>query len=182
MNEHRNETAKWLQYLMYVGVAALVNTILGSFGLGGLTSWISLAVTVATVCLLLALGRSNPRYRTAAIFSALPLISRFFSNPVVVLAVIACGLIAQYQEYHAHGELVEALDSKLSEQWNGLFAMQFCVSIATALLTGLLTVIFTMTETVITTITTLIVMALDVLYLVYLKRTIQTLKQEVVVE
>ncbi len=190
MSENRNDTPKWLQYLLYVGVAALVNSLLGIFGLSGLSRWIGLAVNAATIYLLLMLAGSNPRYKTAAIFYAVALVSGFISNAILGLVGSICGIVAQYQEYDAHGELIQARDPKLADKWTGLFWLQFALSMVMVLLTSVLVAALVMatnlSEAVVAPIVTVIAAALGVglhaLYLCYLKRTIKLLENESVVE
>jgi hypothetical protein len=188
MNENRNNTTKWLQYLLYVGIAALVNSLLGILGLSGLSRWIGLAVNGVTVYLLFMLAGSNPRYKTAAIFYAIALASGFISNLILGLVRSVCGIVAQYQEYHAHGELIEEQDPKLADKWGSLFGLEIAVTFVGILLTGLvvgvLAAVTNMSEAAITPIVTVFVavmgVGLNLLYLSYLKRTIALLETEVV--
>lgn len=189
MNEKVNNPVKWLQYLLYVGIASLVNSLLGIFGLSGLTRWIGLAVSGATAYLLFMSAGSNPRYKTAAIFYAVALGSNLISNVIVGLAGSVCGIVAQYQEYHAHGELIGEQDPKLADQWGTLFGLEIAVTFVGILLTGLIVGVLAaavnMSEAMITPIATAIVaimaVALRVLYLSYLNRTIKLLENEVAV-
>ena len=189
MNEY-NDTVKWLKYLLYVGIAALVSSLLGIFGLGGLSRWIGLAINVATVYLLLMLAGANPRYKTAAICYTVALVGGLINNAIVGLAGSICGIVATYQEYHAHGELIAEQDPKLADKWNSLFGLELALTFVGVLLMGLLVGILVaatnMSEAVITPIITIIVAALGVgleaLYLSYLKKTIALLESEIVVE
>ncbi len=186
MNENRNDTVKWLQYLMYVGIAALVNALLGIIGLNRLTGWIGLAINVATIYLLFMLSGSNSRYKTAAIWRAVSLAGGLISNAILGLVASICGIVAQYQEYHAHGELVADRDPKLEDKWSSLFGMEIAVTVVGILLTGLavgtLAALTDMSEDAITPIVTILVavlsVGLEVLYLSYLKKTIALLETE----
>lgn len=188
MNENRNDTTKWLQYLLYVGIASLVNSLLGIFGLGGLSRWIGLVVNGATIYLLFMLAGSNPRYKTAAIFFAVALVSGLISNVILGLVGSICGIVAQYQEYHAHGELIEERDPKLADQWGTLFGLEILVSIVAVLLTGLVVGVLAaatnISEAAILPVATILVaalgIALNALYLSYLNRTIKLLENEFV--
>ena len=187
MNENRHDTIKWLQYLLYVGIAALVNSLLGIFGLDGLSRWIGYAISGATVYLLFMLAGSNSRYKTAAIFYAVALGTNLISSVALSLVGSICGIVAQYQQYHAHGELIEERDPKLADSWNTLFGMEIAVTFIGILLTGLFVGILAaatnLEEAVIVPIVTILVAVLGVglslLYLSYLKRTIQVLETEV---
>ena len=188
MNENRN-TTQWLQYLLYACIAALVSSLLGIFGLNGLARWINLAVDAVTVYLLLQLTGSNPRYKKAAIFYAVALVGGLINNVFLGLAVSICGIVAQYQEYHAHGELIVDRDPKLADRWNSLFGLEIAVvfigTMLTGILVGVLVAMTNMDQAVIVNITTVFVailgVGLSILYLNYLKRTIQILEDQIVV-
>jgi hypothetical protein len=173
-----------------VSIAALVNSLLGICGLESLSRWIGLAISAATVYLLFMLAGSNSRYKTAAIFYAVALAGGLIGNAIVSLAGSVCGIVAQYQEYHAHGELIEQRDPKLADQWNTLFGLEIALTFVGILLTGLvvgiLAAVTNMSEAVITPIVTIFIAvlaaALRVLYLSYLKRTIALLENGIVEE
>ena len=189
MNEHTN-TTKWLQYLYYVALVSLIITVLGIIGLSGLTRWIGLAINAATIYLLFQLTGANPRYKTSAIFYVAALAAGFINNALLGLVGSICGLVAQYQEYHAHGELIEEKDPKLADKWNSLFALELAVTFVGILLTGLLVgslaAITKLDVAWITVIITVIIAAMGVglslLYLRYMKNTIALLEQEITVE
>ena len=185
-----NNTTKWLQYLLYVGIAALVNSLLGIVGLSALARWIGLAINAATVYLLFMLVGANPRYKTAAICYAVALAGGLTSNAIVGLAGSICGIVAAYQEYHAHGELIEERDPKLADKWNSLFGLELALTfvgiLLMGLLAGLLVAVTNMSEATVVPIITIIVavlgVGLNLLYLSYLKRTIALLESEILVE
>jgi hypothetical protein len=187
MNENRTETTKWLQYLLYVGIAALVNTILVNIPIiSGLTGWISLAISAATAFLLFKLTESNPRYKTAAVCYTVALIGGLIPIVIVSLACSVCSIVAQYQEYHAHGELIEEKDPKLADQWNSLFWLEFAVIIIATLLSTVLVTALVMAagmeEAAVTAIVVAVVAAvtllMKLLYLSYLNRTIKLVGTE----
>ena len=184
MNEPVNSPVKWLRYLLYVGIAALVNSLLGIFGLSGLSQWLGLAISAATAYLLFMLAGSNPRYKTAAIFYAVALAAGFISNVILGLVGSVCGIVAQYQEYHAHGELIEEREPKLADRWNSLFWLQFALGVVVVGLTSVLVTALVMAanmdEAVVTVIAAVIAgvlgIGLSALYLSYLNRTIKLLE------
>lgn len=192
MNE--NNTTQWLRYLLYVGIAALANTVLSAIPLlGGLSGWISLAISAATVFLMYKLQSANERYFKAAIFGVVPLIisilGRLGISFLPLLGAI-CGLVAQYQEFAAHGELIQQWDPKLANKWGSLFWLQFAVTLISTLLGSVFAAVLVASGSMdMETATAMIVVAvamvtllLEVLYLVYLKKTIRLLEQDVVVE
>ncbi len=188
MNENTN-TTKWLQYLLYVGIAALVNSLLGNLSLlSGLTRWVGLVINVASFYLLFRLRDANPRYQTAAICYVVAMISIQFGSAILSLVGLVCSAVAQYQEYHGHGEMIEQRDAQLTGKWNSLFWAQFIASLLLGLavaLIGVAVVMISGEETELTTtltriLSTILSLVLKVLYLVYLNRTIKMLETEVV--
>lgn len=193
MNEH-TDTVKWLKYLLYVGIAALASTVLAAIPLlNGLSGWVSLPISAATVFLMYKLQPANERYFKAAIFGAVPLIisilGRLGISFLPLLGAI-CGLVAQYQEFAAHGELIQARDPKLAGKWSSLFWLQFAVTIISTLLGSVFAAVLVASGSMdMETATAMIVVAvaivtllLEVLYLVYLKKAIRLLEQDVWVE
>ena len=190
MNEH-TDIVKWLKYLRYVGIAALVHTILVNIPvMSGLTGWTSLAISAATVFLMFKLMGVNSRYKTAAVCYAVSLIGGCISMAIVSLAGSVCGIVAQYQEYHAHGELISQKDPKLADKWNSLFWLELAVIVITTLLSSVLLSALVMAagmeETAVTALVVAIVAAvtllMKLLYLRYLNRTTKLLETEVVEE
>lgn len=191
MNENVNTPAKWLTYLLYVGIAAAVNSLLVNLSLlSGLTRWAGLAITAASIYLLFRLRDANPRYLKAAIFSAVAWVGIRIGFTPLTLVGLVCSIIAQYQEYHGHSELVEEHDAKLAGRWNSLFWAQFVGSLLLGLVVSVVGVTVVMVsgeETEFTTTLTSILsvvlsLVLKVLYLLYLNRTIKALETEFVAE
>jgi hypothetical protein len=189
MNENSN-TVKWLRYLMYVGIAATVIALLSIFLPNGLTRWIGLAVSGVTAYLLFMLTGSNARYKKSAIFYGVSLGITVLGIQLLGLVGDICAIVAQYQEYHAHGELIEEQDPTLAGKWGSLFWLQVALSVIVALLGAVIATALIMAanleEAVVTLIITVIVavltLALKALYLSYLNRTIKLLEKEIVVE
>ena len=189
MNENTYSPTKWLQYLLYAGIAAALNTILG-FLLGDLSRWLGLAISAAAVYLLFRLVDANERYQKAAIFSIVALVAGLFTNVLLTLVGSVCSIVAQYQEYHAHSELIVERDPRLAGKWRTLFWLQFAVGLVLGLLLSFVSVILVMVsglETAAATAVLALVLAvvtliLQVLYLVYLNRTVKLLENEIVVE
>ena len=112
------------------------------------------------------------------------------SMAIVSLAGSVCGIVAQYQEYHAHGELISQKDPKLADKWNSLFWLELAVIVITTLLSSVLLSALVMAagmeETAVTALVVAIVAAvtllMKLLYLRYLNRTTKLLETEVVEE
>ena len=188
MNE--NNTTQWLRYLLYVGIAAMANSLLGIFLPGRLSAWIGYAISAAVVYLFFRLIATNARYKTAFIFSGAALIINLLGIQALGLAGSICALVGQYQEYHAHGELIQEQDPRLANKWSSLFWFQFAVSVIVVLLTGVLVGVLvaagSLDAAVVTALATIVgailTLVLKVLYLVYLKNTIRLLEADVLVE
>lgn len=194
MNEHRELLSKLLRILFYVHIASLVIFAVNAVSsLESITTWVSKALTLAVIWSLFQLKGANPRYRTAAMCGAVDFIcglllvnvstSNLGVSGIAVLAGSVCSLIATYQEYHAHGELVRELDEKLSKKWSNLFVWEIVLGLLTSLVSVIATTILvtqemdTATVTTIVGILTIIVnIGLSVLYLLYMQRTLKLIE------
>lgn len=189
MNESINYPAKWLQYLLYVKIAAIAVSIFGVIPLiGTLATWIGRILTAVTLYLLFQLVGINNRYQKAAIFSAVTLVCGLLDGMAATGIALVCDIIASYQEYHGHGELVENRDPKLAGKWNFLFWLEMLASLALGLLTSTVAVVLALiggletalTATLTTAAVSLLSYALRIVYLVYLHRTVKALENEFV--
>lgn len=187
MNENtetnRELLAKWLRVLFYAYIASIAVTIFGSLtGLDTLTDWVNKAITVTAIVALFQMAPANGRYRKAAIFKTAvlccELISLLLSESFIfTLAAAVCALVATYQEYHGHSEIVADLDPKLSRNWENLFIWSIAVEILTvvAAMMALILVFFGDTlsiviSVVITVVLLIAAVAFEVVYLKYLNR------------
>ena len=187
MNEEVKTPAKWLQYLLYVGIAAAVKSLLVNLLPGGLSRWLGFALSALSIYLLFQLIASNARYKTAALFCTGSLICNLVGIQALALAASICAIVGQYQEYNAHGELIAERDYKFADKWSKLFWLQFAVELIGGLLISMVAVAMTaaggmeaasiiaMATVAISSVT----VCLKVVYLVYLHRTIRLLETEV---
>lgn len=188
MNE--NNTAKWLKYLLYVGIGTTANYLLVSFLPQSVHRLVGYLLTAAALFLMYKLSPANGRYHKAILFTGVSLIISALSIQVVALAGSLCAILGQYQEYTAHGELVADRDPALAGKWSRLFWLQFAVEliggIAITLIAGVITAGGQAGSAPIAAIATVaaafITIILKILYLVYLRKTIRALEQETVVE
>ena len=188
MDETRSSPTKWLRYLLYLAIASAVLIIVSGFAdLSGVTGWVTLALNVAAVCLLFLLANAHDRYKKAAIFGAAGLVIARLPIPFVALAASICTLVGEYQEYKAHGELVADRDEKLSGKWNGLFWLQFAVSMVLSMLVSVIVTVVSLvigaddsilTDTLVTPLALAIGLIIQGLYILYLSRTIRLLEAE----
>ena len=127
MEENRIDFAKWLRVLMYIAIAGLVNTFIGipSFVPSVITSWISRILMAVMVFTMRKLAPANDRYKKAGIQRAIVLAltiatDLLHSGAILTLIAGTLAIVADYQEYHGHSELVEEKDHQLSGKWTSL--------------------------------------------------------------
>lgn len=186
MNENVNSPAKWLRYLLYIGIAALIQYFLGNSLLGGLSRWIGYALSGASIYLLYQLMGTNARYQKSVIFYGVALVVSILGIKILSLVGSICTIVAQYQEYRAHGELVAARDSALAGKWNSLFWIQLVVEMIGGVVVSMIVAIVAASGEVdsapviafATVAIAFISPVLKVLYLIYLSRTIKVLETE----
>lgn len=136
MEENRIDIAKWLLVLMYIAIAGLVNTFIGipSFVPSVITSWISRILMAVMVFAMFKLANANDRYKKAGIQRAIVLtltIATDILHSGAILTLIAgtLAIVADYQEYHGHSELIEENDHQLSGKWTSLFMWSIVVGL-----------------------------------------------------
>lgn len=128
MKENSERTVKWLKVLMVIAIVSLVNSFLSiqPFFPLGITTWISRALMLAMAISMIKMAPIHPRYQKAGIYRcamlALTLIAAFiFASSFLTIAASVLSIMAVYQEYSAHSELVDEFDPKLSQKWHSLF-------------------------------------------------------------
>lgn len=179
MNEY-TDTAKWLKYLLYVGIGSMANTVLNIF-MPGISAWISPILTLAALYMMARLIPANGRYLRAILFSGVSVLIGVLNIQQIALAGAICSIVGQFQEFTAHGELIREQDSKLSDKWGSLFWLQFAVSVISTLLGSVFTALLVASGAVdvdtasamIVVAVTLVTLLLRLLYLVYLGKTIK---------
>ena len=193
MNEHKELLQKWLKVLFYAQIASMAITAISAVThLDNITAWILKAVNVMVVWSLFQLKDVNPRYRTSAITKFVVLICGLLTAPVnsrlglssiLMLVGSGCSWVTTYQEYHGHGELAEEMDAKLGKRWKDLFVWEIVMGLAISFISvGATTVLVaagaasSSITTAIILLTTLVNLALEALYLLYMKRTLDLLE------
>ena len=136
MEENRIDFVKWLRVLIYIAIAGLVNTFIGipSFVPSVITSWISRILMAVMVFTMLKLAPANDRYKKAGIQRAIVLAltiatDLLHSGAILTLIAGTLAIVADYQEYHGHSELVEEKDHQLSGKWTSLFMWSIVVDL-----------------------------------------------------
>jgi len=136
MNENRIDLVKWIRVLIYITIARIVNTVVGipAFIPTALTAWISRILMAGMVFAMFKLSPANDRYKKTGIQLAIVLVLTIATellNTGTVLTLIAgiLSIVAQYQEYHGHSELIEEKDHQLSGKWTSLFMWSIVVGL-----------------------------------------------------
>ena len=136
MNENRIDYVKWLRVLIYIAIARITNTLVGipAFIPTALTAWISRILMAGMVFVMFKLAPANDRYKKTGIQLAIVLvltISTELLNTGAVLTLIAgiLSIVAEYQEYHGHAELIEEKDHQLTGKWTSLFMWSIVVGL-----------------------------------------------------
>lgn len=192
MNEHKTLLTKWLTNLLYLHIASLVIAVVNAItGLQSFTQWLSWAASIGAVFCLFQLQTVNPRYQKSAIFQAVALgstliVSLFGGLGILGLAASICGIVASYQEYHAHSDLTAEADPQLSRKWSNLFLWSLAMGLisgfaSTALVTiGVLAEVDTALLAGVAVILVLLTGAVvEILYLRYMNQTLRLLEKDV---
>lgn len=188
MDENTNfeicKLTKWLRVLMYIAIVSLANSIVNyvPFMPASVTTWISRGIMVAMIICMFQIASSNGRYKTAAILRAIwlgtLLLGTLLHIPsVLVLGTSILSIIAVYQEYHGHSEILAEKDIVLSAKWKGLFIWSFIAPLLLSIGSSAAMVIssfMNLDVAKVTAITTGIMRipqyVIDVIYLLYLKK------------
>lgn len=194
MKEHKELLQKWLGMLFYIQIASMVITAVNAVThLDNIIAWVNKGITLSVIWCLFQIKDVSPRYRTAAITKAGVLICGLLTLPVntsglglssiLMLVGSACSWITAYQEYHGHGELVAEADKKLAKKWNDLFVWEVAIALGTSMISIIGTTVMVVTGVLTDTITTVLIalftilgLALEGLYLFYMKRTLKLLE------
>lgn len=193
MNEHnelsRENIGKWLRVLFYVHLAAAVLSVVADLSDWDFL-WIRRGLTALSILALLRLAGADPRYRKAGIYRAVTLgctliTSLLFSSLLLLTAGSLFSLMATYQEYTAHGELIGEADAPLAYKWNSLFVWSIGVGIVSSLASVVIALLASMAGYSIPVLTNVVIgiitaaeLALEAVYLWYLHRTLRMFQEE----
>lgn len=183
-NFELSKLTKWLRVLMYIAIVSLANSIVNyvPFVPASVTTWISRGIMVAMIVCMFQLASANGRYKTAAILRAIWLGTLIHGTllhipSVLVLGTSILSIIAVYQEYHGHSEVLAEKDTVLSAKWKGLFIWSFIAPLLLSIGSSAAMVIssfMNLDVAKVTAITTGIMhipqYVIDVIYLLYLKK------------
>ncbi len=185
--------AKWFPVLIYAAIASIANTALNllPFVPSVLTTWISRGILVVVMVCMFALAPLNKRYKRSAI-ARLILLAYYLAASIfqigsasTALAASLFPLFATYSEYCAHSELIAQKDIQLSRKWHSLFNWSLLVSLLVGFGSVMGTLILVMLEmnaaqitAGILTVLSIPQLVIDVVYVLYLKKMLSTLKDD----
>lgn len=174
---------KWLRALVYIAIVSIVNSVISILPIipASVTTWISRGIMVAMVVCMFRMAPVNERYKKAGILRAVWLgcmiASLVFLPSILVLAASILSIIAVYQEYSAHSEVVADKDAKLSRNWHSLFNWSIVTgllvgfgSVVTALIASFAGVEITRITAIVTGILGIPQLVIEIVYLLYLKK------------
>lgn len=173
---------KWLQYLFYVHIAALVVSLTALISVElVVTPWL---LTAGTAVCIYSLSCANLRYRKAAVLTAISLglqvLSLLMLSNLLTLTASILTIIASYQEFCAHAETAVEKDPQLAKKWKNLFIWQIIIGVLSGLSSVAAVVIMVMANMeqaqIIQLVSGAIVLVALIpgsLYLVYLRRMIR---------
>lgn len=196
MNEHRIDFVKWLRVLIYLAIARMVNTLvcIPAFIPTPVTAWISRILMAVMVFAMFKLDPANDRYKKTGIQLTIVLVLTIaieLLNTGAVLTLIAgiLSIVAEYQEYHGHSELIEEKDHQLSGKWTSLFMWSIVVGLILGFAStaaGVLAAVAGIdTEKAAVMIAAALMIPeyiIDILYILYLKRMVVLFAEDKVVE
>ena len=190
--ENRFEVpVKWLRVLMYIAIASLINSVINNlpFVASTVTTWISRGIMVAMIVCMFQLAHANERYQKAGIIRAVMLVCTLITafvkgTSVLTLAASILSIIAVYQEYNAHSELIADKDSRLSGKWHSLFGWSLVAAVlvgfgstVTVLILSLMGMDTVRLTAIIIGILSIPQMILDVVYMMYIKKMISAFEE-----
>ena len=196
MNENRIDLAKWLRILIYIAIARIINTLVGipAFIPSAFTAWISRILMALMVFAMFKLAPANDRYKKTGIQLAIVLILTIATellNTGAVLTLIAgiLSIVAEYQEYHGHSELIEEKDHQLSGKWTSLFMWSIVVGLVLGFASTAAGVFAALAGVDTEKVAVMIAVALmipeyiiDIFYILYLKKMIALFEEDKVSE
>lgn len=183
-NPDRQLLAKWLNFLYKVNIAAVVLSLCGCVPyLSIAAAWLNRVVAICLIVAMVKLSPANERYRMVAVLEGATLVGGLLmiasSSSILSIAVSVVSLIAAYQQYLGHSELLQDLNPELSGKWRSLFGWEICVGLLSGIASVISVVIGVasgaepaLLVAVAVAIGVLLGVAVKVMYLVYLKKTI----------
>lgn len=192
MNRNADYITRWLRILAYISLASILNSLISLVPVvpASVTTWVSRGITVAAMISMFQLAPVNRRYQKAGLFRALMLVCSLaaaflYASSILTLAASVFSIIAVYQEYSAHSELIADKDTKLSGKWHSLFNWGIVAAVLISFGSIIAVLIVTMLQMDAVTITAVIVgvlsvpqLVIDIVYILYLRRMVALINGE----
>ena len=174
---------KWLRVLVYIATISIVNSVVSLLPIipASVTAWISRGIMVAMIVCMFRLAPVNERYKKAGVLRAVWLgcmiASLIFMPSILSLVASILSIVAVYQEYNAHSEVIAEKNAKLSRNWHNLFNWSIVTgllvgfgSMVTALITSFAGVEITRITAIVTGILSIPQLVIEIVYMLYLKK------------
>lgn len=182
----KESAARWLRRLICAHAVSTVTTLISMYTMGeGWFAWVNQAAALTVVICLFQLAPANKYYKNAAWYRACMLavgLIQAMSDLTAALSPLSTVfmLLATYEEYTAHGELVKDLDAGLSGKWHKLFIRQIIWNVVFLIIAIPLAFLLTMFGFYGADVISVVGMALQVVFTVvhirYLKRAVRLLQ------
>ncbi len=173
--------------MFYIAIASIVNSLDNVIPAlpGAIFTWISRGIMAAMIYCTYKLSAFNEHYGKAAKYRAVMLgctlaTEYLFRSTILTFVASIFSLMAVYQEYSGHGDVVKETDPKFSRKWNSLFYWKFVAGMLVSMGTLGTTVLVTAAGQDIADIVPWIVTLLripriiiEIIYIGYLNKTIR---------
>lgn len=184
MENRTEQVVKWLRVLSGLAMASLANSALSllPFVPAVLTSWIGRVIIVGVAVCMFRLATANERYKKSAVMRLVMLLCTVITafikgTAILTFAASILSILAVYQEYYGHSELIGERDSQLSRKWHSLFAWSLLAGVLVGFGSAATVVMLSFVGMDAVRLTAVIVgllgvpqMILDIVYIRYLKK------------
>ena len=183
---HRECIRKWIKALFICEIVRLVISITDFLPL------LSVVTAIVVIVAMFQLAVVNDCYKKAGVFYCIATAGGFVSGlfqvgifSLFILGFAICSLIAKYYELNAHSELTGPMDEKLSDRWDSLFGLELvsgilavCIAVIPAFIAALAEADSKVISLITTGIISLVNIVIELLYVIYMKQTLDLFKQE----
>lgn len=188
---YRWNQVRWLLPLFFIHLALSVAFVLSVMGMITASVYVTVEwlLNAASAVCLFCLTKAHSRFRPAAVLLTVSLIISLLSAqagapPLLTTLSALCVMISGIFEFSGHGKIAAQEDFQLAHRWNTLFMFSIGAMFAgafaffmTMMLSYLLqpeSIFLSLLTVIITYVPDLVV---DILYLIYLHKTIRLVKQ-----
>ncbi len=192
MNEIRSNAApKWLNVMFYVTLLSMANSVITVIPAVPpiLTTWISRGIMFVMIFCSYQLRTQNEHYQKAAIYRTVMVVcslasAYIFKSTALTLLASFLSILAVFQEYSAHAELIEEKEPALAGKWHSLFNWGLAVGLLISFGTMIAAVVIALLEMAaasaaawILAVLALPQIIIDLVYVKYLRRMVCLLEE-----